>query len=176
MKPTRTQGSVLLARTGKTAEEIGERCSVSRSLGSHWLNGQRKPTPAKRKLLKKHFEIPTTAWDRKPIAEKANGAPAPVEPVVAITLEQMHAAHMRTLTAQLAEANDPKTPAAERARLSQKIGSELERLTKRQRSELSEANIIKAPAWGRIWDKLIKAIDDAAILRKVAKALEELSQ
>ena len=73
----RSQGAVLLVRTGQTQDAIAAEIGVSRVAVSHWMAGTKRPAAPARKLLAERFKVPVEAWEQD--AAKARGRAAPGE-------------------------------------------------------------------------------------------------
>jgi transcriptional regulator with XRE-family HTH domain len=161
----RSRGSVLLARTCKTQDEIAERIGVSRVAVSNWLHGKAKPGMKRRGDLCAEFEIPEDAWDE---AAKATGmsrsrsseAPPPSVPPPPIP------ADVQSMTAALEEmahelmtkvrADEEATP-LEKARVMSALSVTLNHLDKRTGDIGSR--LFQLPIWKRIEKALETGLD-----------------
>jgi transcriptional regulator with XRE-family HTH domain len=59
----RNRGALALARTGKTATQIGVDLGVSAQTVSRWLKGEKKPSPERRALIAQLYKVPSAWWD-----------------------------------------------------------------------------------------------------------------
>lgn len=67
----RSAGAILLARTGKTQDEIASRLTacglrVSRQMVGYWMSGDKRPRVERRALLETEFGVPASSWDEAP--------------------------------------------------------------------------------------------------------------
>jgi transcriptional regulator with XRE-family HTH domain len=154
----RSRGSVLLARTGKTQEELAARLGVSRSLVGHWLTGHRVPTKLEvRTALRKAFAIPVEAWD-----EPAESALATQDTTTTWTADSVQARAQRlqsmidAMTDQLQQSATP----AEFSKFCRSITPALTHLGRLTGETLSidESRIVRLPAWRRIEEALVRAL------------------
>lgn len=178
----KTQGSVLLAKLGKTQADIAEAIGVSRPLVGLWLRADRLPTVEMRGRLEKRFAIPADAWDQeapkakaKPTATPAPAATATIAPSPELDPSDVVGgckAQIARLTVERENSEDPKL----RARL-----EELE-LNARHKLSLylgegrviSEAVILRSPAFGRVMSIITSTLSNFPdALLAVADALDD---
>jgi transcriptional regulator with XRE-family HTH domain len=170
---------VLLARTGRTQEDVAARLGVSRSLVGHWLTGHRVPTRLEvRTALRKAFAIPVEAWDEP--AEPVLAADATVA-ATTWTADSVQARARRlqsmidAMTDQLQRATTPD----EFSKFCRSITPALVHLGRLTGETLSidEARIVRLPAWRRIEEALILALTPwPEALRAAGEALEALTR
>ena len=161
----RSRGAVLLAQTGKTQEEIAARVHASRSLVSHWMPGRRVPSAANRVALRSAYGIPIEAWDEPPEAAPPGDAGAERRSKAAAEVAEV------SVRAQAAQLSRVVRETLERV---QAAGGEPEWILKQSRSatailqylgkltgetqEMSEARIVRLPAWRRIQSAIEHAL------------------
>ena len=86
----RSKGAVRLARTGETQDEIATAIGVSRAAVGYWINGAKKPGPAKRALMVERYKIGAEEWDEEAKVARATtkrAEPAELPPVTVRELE-----------------------------------------------------------------------------------------
>ena len=170
----KSSGSVALSRLGKTQAELADDLNVSRGVVGHWLSGLRTPRDgAARSAIERKYGIPSRLWDEaaKPTAAPVREHPAPVGTVDHLDIVGGAKAQLERLAQERAEADDPKLV----ARI-----EEIERATRHSLSLylgegriISEAVILRSPAFTRIFDKIRKALrNHPQALLDVAEALE----
>ncbi len=76
----RSNGALLLARSGRTQETVAAESGCSRAAVGHWMSGTRRPNPAARKLLEERYSIPAGSWDEWPPKRRAAAAAAASPP------------------------------------------------------------------------------------------------
>jgi len=161
----RSRGAVLLAQTGKTQEEIAARVHASRSLVSHWIPGRRVPSAANRVALRSAYGIPLEAWDEPFEAAPTDDAGAAKRSKAAAEVAEV------SVRAQAAQLSRVVRETLERV---QAAGGEPEWILKQSRSatailqylgkltgetqEMSEARIVRLPAWRRIQSAIEHAL------------------
>ena len=150
----RSQGAVLLARTGLSEETIATKARVSRVSVNHWVHGNRLPSKAKRKLLKKHFGISEDAWElaAKPIppppaiAANVDAGPSEQDP---FDLEVGFEEIARSAAAQLRALRvDTTLTYLERARATKELERTLDKLDRRQRG--FERAFLRSKKWQQL--------------------------
>lgn len=174
----RSHGAVLLARTGRTQEDVATICDVSRSLASHWISGRRKPSPENRAILDRELKIAPHTFDEAPPAlekPKRRGKAPPAEAVAAISV-RARATALDQMVHQLM-ADVAKGEPALRARVAQSAARTLEILGKitGETREMPEERVLRLPAWRKIQDRLVEVLSPfPEALRAVGEALVEL--
>lgn len=158
---SRSRGSVLLARTGKTQDEIAARVGVSRVAVSKWINGGAKPGTKKRELLAQldpKKPIPMTSWDEPATASgkaPTSSPPASLPPIpadahsMACELERMAHDFMTEVR------HDTEMSPLEKARVMSALSVTLNHLEKRT-GDIG-ARLFQLPIWKRI-EKAIETV------------------
>lgn len=173
---------MLLARTGRTQEDVATICDVSRSLASHWISGRRKPSPENRAILERELKIAPHTFDEAPPApapEKAtkqHGKPPPPAKAVAAISVRARATALDQMVHKLM-ADVAKGEPALRARVAQSAARTLEILGKitGETREMPEERVLRLPAWRKIQDRLVEVLSPfPEALRAVGEALVEL--
>jgi transcriptional regulator with XRE-family HTH domain len=179
MKYSRSQGAVVLARTGLTQEAISARTGISRPRISHYMTGQRKPGPANRAKLQRAFGIEPGLWDVAPVesiavAPTSTGTPAPASVFdMAGVLQTAVNDQLQKLT------TDPSVTPYERSKLIEKLAEALHSIGKLtgETLDMSEERLLRLPAWRRVKDAIFAALrpwPEAKVA--VAEALEALGR
>jgi transcriptional regulator with XRE-family HTH domain len=174
-------------------ETIGAELGVARNTITQWLNGDRNPSPTRRKTIAKKFGVPADAWDRKPRAARATAAGAGVRSeeaqTLAVVAESGPIARFDAearLRAQLSRLDAERAAGSKRGhQLPPQIRMRLEATETRciellgkltgEGQEIGESRIVRLPAWRRIQDAIIGALrpwPEASVA--VMKALQEL--
>lgn len=177
----RTEGSKLLAATGLDHAAIAAALGVSRAAVTQWLSGDKRPAHGRRAAIEQLYGVPPAAWDAELSEPVLGPAQAKTDPCACST--GFHAeARLRDQLERLdairtAAADDATMPPQARLRLEATTTRCIELLAKLtgEGQEVSEARILRLPAWRRIQDAIIAALrpyPDAAVA--VAKALKEL--
>jgi len=164
----RSRGSILLAQTGRTQEEIAARAKCSKALAGHWLTGARKPTKKGRTLLKRAYKIPLPAWDEAPPREPHTPMATPLTP------EEAWQGLLKSANAAIVQAADPNKSASERARLAKFARDTLAGYE--ARGDISEAQIIKTASFRRMLDVIVEELakyPDAFV--EITRRLAELA-
>lgn len=169
---SRTKGSALLVRSGKTQDEIAARIGVSRVAVSQWMNGATKPGPAKRGLLFAAFAIPESAWDADHSLDSATPTELPRVPDGALA----KAEHLEAMAQQLMTEmrTDSEATPLERAKVMSSLASTLTAIAK-LRGELDHGSkLFSLPLWKRIEAALERGLDGhpeaaAAVARELRK-------
>lgn len=177
---SKTQGAVLLAKLGKTQQDIAEAIGVSRPLVAFWLHDQRSPTVEMRGRMMKRFQIPADAWDQeakvkaKPIATPAPAAASTVAPSPELDPGDVVGgckAQIARLTVERLASDDPKLRARfeelelnARHKLSMYLG---------EGRVITEAVLLRSPAFQKVVVKILGALHNhPAALLDVTEALE----
>lgn len=177
-KAERSEGVFLLMRSGATQEEIAAATGIHRTRIAHYFSGLRKPGDKNKRLFKKHYGVPLESWGRTP-----KGEPAPKPSLhtyangggsVLARAERLQGM-VDSLLAKL-DADTKATP-LEKAKVMASTASTITLLGKLtgESQEISEARIVRLPAFRRIVEKMKEALrphPDAA--RAVGEALKEL--
>lgn len=175
----RSRGSVLLARTAKTQDEIAARVGVSRVAVSKWINGNATPSEGKQAAMLEVFEIPLAAWAEPPTSRPSlppgNATPPPaVRPPIpadahsmALELEKMAHDFMTEVR------HDTEMSPLEKARVMSALSVTLNHLEKRTGDV--GARLFQLPIWKRIEKAIETALEGhpdlaAAVARELRKA------
>lgn len=175
-KYERSEGAVLLARVGSTQEEIAAATGIHRVRIAQYKSGQRMPGPVNRKKFKKHYGIPEASWDKSPKGE-------PATPSLHTSTNGgsvlARAERLQNMVDELLDKlnNDAKTTPLEKAKVMASTAGTITLLGKLtgESREISEARIIRLPAFRRVVDRMKEALrpwPEAA--RAVGEALKEL--
>lgn len=182
----RNQGSVLLAKTGKTQAEIAARVDASRSVVAYWLSGARVPRLESRSVMWKVWSIPIEAWDL-PATSSSPLAPAtrattgivampPGQGELSVRAKAMQLeAMVHELLSRVRE--DPATSDLEKFKCMNSAAATLNLLGKLtgQTQEVNEARTLRLPAWQRIQDVLVRDLSPwPEALRAVGEGLQRL--
>ncbi len=172
----RSRGSVLLARTCKTQDEIAERIGVSRVAVSKWVNGNATPGESNRESMLVEFEIPKGAWDEPPTSGPAPSVvPPPVNlPPIAADAHSMACELERMAHDFMTEVrHDTDMSPLEKARVMSALSVTLNHLEKRT-GDIG-ARLFQLPIWKRVEKAIETALDGhpelaAALARELRKA------
>lgn len=166
----RTRGAQLLANIvagGVDQAEVARACNAAESNVSRWLAGTRKPSQENKSVLKARYQIPLVAWAERELEEAAASPPAERLDIVtkfsvrerAETLQKIADDAVRVLSDATAT-GDQRRQATERlkgVKVAQGALNALGKITG-ETKDLTEAQIVKTPAWSRVCTKLLKAL------------------
>ena len=169
-RPARSRGAQELANivaSGVDQNEVARACSTSESSVSRWLSGERKPTSENRAVLKKRYGIKLATWAEAEIEQAAAAAPTEnLEAVEALSVRQRAEKLQRIADEAVRELESKKTTADERrlalerlrgVRIAQSSLHQLGKITG-ETKDLTEAQIVKTPAWSRLCTELLKVL------------------
>ena len=188
----RTEGARLLAATGLDHAAIASEVGVGRTSVTQWLLGDKKPGAGKRAAISAAYGVPADAWDRPAgtpggvavgrgggaggSVTMAEGAVAGVGAVDARWRLEQQLARLDRIRAE-GEAAGGDLPPQARLRLEATETRCIELLGRMagDASEMSEAKVVRTPAWRRLSERIRVALEpypDAAMA--VARAVEEI--
>ncbi len=200
-EPLHTRASIALRQCGHSPDQIARTLKIPRSVVSNWCDGWSTPRGDRQIELAHKYKI-DRAWWREPVeagllaglaqseepppckqgdagSTPATGSDlsAPVTGVVAMHETQILLKQARMFREKVE--TDPLLSLSEKARVLASAGQTIFRLQKHtgEALEISEAKIMKTPAWARVKAVLLAALrpwPDA--LRAVGKALGELDR
>lgn len=173
MVPTRSEGSRLLSKLNPTQGEIAAEIGVGQSIVAQWIGGTKRPGAANRDEMFRLYAIPQDAWDREP-GQARPDAPAkasrseggPVDPERE-TREQI--ARLRVLL------TEPGMTTREQLAVESNLGEALKTLARLSGGEITEAKILKSPAWRRLEQHIARTLTPwPAALAALGASLEKL--
>lgn len=188
----RTDGARLLAATGLDHAAIAAEIGVGRTSVTQWLLGDKKPGVGKRAAICAAYGVPVDAWDRPagspgaaatglgggPVGSSASspGTATGAGTVDARGRLEQQLARLDRIRAE-GEAPGGDLPPQARLRLEATETRCIELLGRMagDASEISEAKIVRTPAWRRLSERVRAALEpypDAAMA--VARAVEEI--
>ena len=172
----RSRGSYELGKLGETQEQLAEKLGKSRQLVGFWISGERVPRGKNRDLIEAIVGIDTRAWDQ-PIPPPPKPTPPPADAPLDASVGALATRLIAILSAELECLEKERGTPLERLRLGEKFASTLAQLAKMtgESAEISEAKILKTPAWKQFKGKLLEVLTpypDAA--RAIGEALREV--
>ncbi len=175
----KSEGSRLLAATGLDHATLAAQVGVSRAAVTQWMNGDRLPGQARRRILRELFGVPEGAWDESPRSKALGAAQATAAPSKLDAEGRLRAQLQRLDQIRSAAKSDVDMAPQTRLRLEATETRCIELLSKLtgEGQEISESRILRTPAWRRIVDAMVKAFRDhpeAAV--EVEAALKEIGE
>lgn len=180
---------IALIRTGKTIQALAVDLGVNVSTVSRVVGGKLPASPRFRQKALECYSVPLDAWDeaastgssqssrRGAEASPGSKAPGTTRPVSAEQVKAQ-ARRLRTMVESLLDGLDSSSAPLERAKVMASAASTLQtlrKLTGNDVGEVSEARILRAPAFKRVVEALIETLKpwpDA--LNAVSKCMKEL--
>ena len=168
---SKSNGSLALSRIGHTQAELSATLGVNRATVGRWLDGTRTPRDDARAVIERKYAIAPPLWDEPMATPATPRAPTPELPTDHRDVIGGATAQLARLAQQRAETQDPRLL----ARL-----EEIERATRHSLSLylgegriISEAVILRSPAWGRVLAKMVATLHNfPEALLAVTQALE----
>jgi transcriptional regulator with XRE-family HTH domain len=165
----RSKGALLLARTGKTQDDIAKAVTsklprgrrVSRVAVAKWMNGTTKPDDEKRAILETLYGVVTSAWNERPpaarskptSAEARTSAEVAFVPVGALAKADALELHVHSLMCEV-QADERSTP-VEKARVYQSCATTLVVIMKlRGEMPMTRLKFLASEEWRRIAEAL----------------------
>jgi transcriptional regulator with XRE-family HTH domain len=169
-RPRRSRGAQALANvvaSGVDRVEIARVCGSNASSITRWLSGERKPTLETQALLKRRYKIPLSQWAEPELELGAALAPVEDPEAVATVSVRERAEKLQRIADQAVKAVESPTSTADDRRLAleklravriaQGSLNQLGKITG-ETKDLTEAQIVKTPAWSRVCTELLKAL------------------
>jgi transcriptional regulator with XRE-family HTH domain len=169
-----SEGRRLLLRLAVAQATVAKAVKVERSLVAKWLSGVRVPSEQVKKRLEVAFDIPPAAWNQR---AKKDPAPKPAPPVDPKDLRVDVHARIKQLDLEIAQLmTDRNYKGRERVQMLKAATSMLDLLGKMTgETGITEAKILRSPAWRRLESVLIGALRKHPEARaSVAQALDVL--
>ena len=172
----RSEGSYLLARTGKTQDELARALGVSQQIVAFWLSGKRLPSLPNRKQLLAKYKIPIEAWD-KPHAPAAKprtklSRPEPEswgDGAVTARIERLQTIVDRGLE----DLDRDDMAPMEHARVAGELCKVVGQLRRLRGEEVSELQILKHPKWQEVKTIVLDELaDDPETLQRIVDRLK----
>jgi transcriptional regulator with XRE-family HTH domain len=164
----------MLARLGISQDAIADELGVTQEAVHYWLAGEKKPAQAKREILELTYAIPVVAWNEKPEPVAVPRIPD-FSPDDEVTVADLAAKIQRQAQRSIYELEtDPNVTPLERDKRLGALTTIINRLRDR---ELSNGDIVRAPATRRVLDTIITALQPfPGALEACAKALMQFEQ
>lgn len=182
-KRPRNQGAIALRRTGLTQEQIAARLGMSQPQVQRWMACERVPsTPNRLRIYADFPDIEPSLWDQPAAPPKPSPTDArhmqqapPATPISVRDGVDMLRGKLHKLLHRI---DDDGTP-DEQAKVLKDATAALHVLARitGEAADISEAKIVRLPAWRRVRDALVEALGDQPdVLLRVESALEEFGE
>lgn len=148
-------GSYALHRCGKTRGELQQLFGWPANTVTHYLQGRQKPGRKRRQQLEAELGIPITAWDQEPPEADAEATTA------SSSATEQAGRLRRVIDNQLAQLEAGGSSAEQSAKLISSLSQSIRNLGSLtgEGGGITEAKILKSPAWRRIEEALIEALE-----------------